>query len=74
MILSSISLLELMVEKIPQHRHCDSCNRAFVGTGRFCGPECENEKKGEISSKKKQLMTLWALAAAVLIIALVVGF
>jgi len=74
MILSSIALFEAMVEKIPQHRHCHSCNKAFTGSGRFCSPECEKVKTGEVSAKKKQLMTLWAIAMAVLVIALVVGF
>lgn len=73
MILSPTALFMIMVEKIPQHRHCDSCNKAYTGSGRFCGSECEKEKTGEISAKKKQLMTLWVLAMAVLVIALVVG-
>ncbi|MDD3398464.1 MAG: DUF2116 family Zn-ribbon domain-containing protein [Candidatus Methanomethylophilaceae archaeon] len=63
----------MMVEKIPQHRHCHSCGRAFTGSDRFCSDPCRQDKEGELKAKKKQLMTLWVLAMAVLVIALVVG-
>lgn len=53
------------VERIPQHRHCGSCGKAFVGDGRFCGETCMEKKKKELKKKKKQLLLLWAICAAV---------
>ena len=61
-----------MVEKIPQHRHCSQCNKAFIGEGRFCSEECTKTASARMSKRKKQLLLLYVISFVVLIIALVV--
>lgn len=47
------------VEKIPQHRHCAGCGKAFVGNGRFCSPSCQEESGKEVKGKLRKLMLIW---------------
>ncbi len=61
-----------MVERIPQHRHCSGCGKAFTGKDPYCSEPCQLEKEGEVKAKKKQLLMLWGLSGVVLIIALLV--
>ena len=35
-------------ERIPQHRHCAGCGKAFVGEGRFCSKSCQEESGREV--------------------------
>lgn len=73
MILSFSAISAMMVERIPQHRHCQACGKAFTGRDDFCSEDCREERSDEIKGKRKQLLILYALAVAVLVIALVVG-
>ena len=57
------------IERIPQHRHCRACGRAYTGDGDYCSEECENEKKNEIR-KKNILMIIWVLAVLMMIYAI----
>ncbi len=51
-------------DKIPQHRHCEACGKAFVGDGQFCGPECQ-ESAGKTAKKKiRKLMLIWIVIVA----------
>ncbi len=59
-----------MVERIPQHRHCPSCGKAFTGKDTYCSDVCQQDKEGEVKGRKRQLLMLWGLSAVVLIIAL----
>ena len=34
-------------ERIPQHRHCRNCGKAFTGEGDYCSKECEDGRKSE---------------------------
>lgn len=61
-----------MTEKIPQHRHCATCNRAFVGEGRYCSEECGTTSIANLKKRKRQLLILYAISVLVLIAALVV--
>jgi predicted nucleic acid-binding Zn ribbon protein len=61
-----------MSEKIPQHRHCATCNRAFVGEGRHCSPECGTTSAANLKKRKRQLLFLYAISVVMLIIALVI--
>ena len=47
------------VERIPQHRHCVGCGKAFVGEGRFCSKSCQEESGKEVKGKLRQLMLIW---------------
>lgn len=58
------------VERIPQHRHCLNCGRAFTGDGDYCGEECENGRKGELKKKKNGLIVIWVLAVIMMVYAI----
>ncbi|MFA6710629.1 MAG: DUF2116 family Zn-ribbon domain-containing protein [Candidatus Methanomethylophilaceae archaeon] len=56
------------IERIPQHRHCYVCGRAFVGEGRYCSDACKTKKTAELKSSKRKLLIIWAAAVALMII------
>ena len=57
-------------ERIPQHRHCLNCGKAFTGTGDYCSPECEDGKKAEIKKKRNILLIIWILAVLMMVYAI----
>jgi len=59
-------------EKIPQHRHCAGCGKAFVGDGRFCSEACQQESGKEVKGKLRKLMLVW-IAIVVVTVVLVVA-
>lgn len=59
-----------MVERIPQHRHCHTCGKAFTGKDVFCNDACKGQSEQDVKSKKRQLMMLWGLSAVVLVVVL----
>jgi predicted nucleic acid-binding Zn ribbon protein len=59
-----------MTEKIPQHRHCSKCGKAFIGDDRFCSEECETQSNDLLRKRKRQLTLLYAIALAVMAISL----
>ncbi len=59
-----------MTEKIPQHRHCARCGKAFLGEDRFCSEECRMSNSKLLKKKKRQLLILYALTIVVLVVAL----
>lgn len=60
------------VEKIPQHRHCVNCGRAFVGDGRFCSAACKDTAGDEVKGKLRKLGLIW-VAIVVVTVVLVFG-
>lgn len=54
-------------EKIPQHRHCAVCGRAFVGEGRFCSDACRESSGKEVKGKLRKLMAVWVVIVVVTI-------
>jgi predicted nucleic acid-binding Zn ribbon protein len=64
-----------MTEKIPQHRHCRGCGRAFIGQDRYCSDECRRINESTVKKKKNQLLLLYVFSFVVLILMLIlVGF
>jgi predicted nucleic acid-binding Zn ribbon protein len=61
-------------EKIPQHRHCAACGKAFVGDGRFCSDQCQNTAGDEVKSKLRKYVILEVILVAVVVIALWYGW
>lgn len=59
-----------MTEKIPQHRHCSKCGKAFLGEDRFCSEECKVTNNEQLKKRKRQLLILYGLTVVVLIAAL----
>jgi ABC-type multidrug transport system fused ATPase/permease subunit len=58
-----------MSEKIPQHRHCAKCGKAHLGEGRFCSEECQTVSSDSLKKKKRQLLMLYGITLAILIVA-----
>ena len=58
-------------ERIPQHRHCAGCGKAFVGEGRFCSKSCPAESGREVKGKLRKLMLIWLGIVAVTIVLVV---
>lgn len=54
-------------EKIPQHRHCVNCGKAFVGVGNYCGNECRDVSGKDVKKKLK----IYLVVLVVIIIATV---
>ncbi len=47
------------IERIPQHRHCVNCGKAFVGEGQFCSAQCKNTAGDEVKGKLRKLGLIW---------------
>lgn len=59
-------------DRIPQHRHCVYCGKAYTnGEGKFCSAECMETKGAEFKKTKKKLMAIW-IGAIVLMVAAVI--
>ncbi|MDR1404250.1 MAG: DUF2116 family Zn-ribbon domain-containing protein [Candidatus Methanoplasma sp.] len=52
-------------EKIPQHRHCRNCGKAFAGDGQFCGEECKGSAGTDAKKKIRKLFFAWILIVGV---------
>lgn len=61
-------------EKIPQHRHCVSCGKAFVGEGKFCSQTCQDTASVEVKGKLRKYLILEVVLVAVVVIALWLGW
>ncbi|MCL2142642.1 MAG: DUF2116 family Zn-ribbon domain-containing protein [Methanomassiliicoccaceae archaeon] len=53
------------MERIPQHRHCYVCGKAHTAEGRFCSDACKDNKKAELSKKKRQLFIIEIILVAI---------
>jgi predicted nucleic acid-binding Zn ribbon protein len=65
---------ETVVEKVGQHRHCRSCEKAIPYKEDFCGEECETAWKGKMTSKKRQLTFFYILMVIIMIFAVALTF
>ena len=61
-------------EKIPQHRHCVSCGKAFVGEGKFCSDACRETSSVEVKGKLRKYLIYEVILVAVVVIALWFGW
>jgi predicted nucleic acid-binding Zn ribbon protein len=59
-------------ERIPQHRHCHNCGKAFVGDGEFCGEECKSTAGSGAKKKIKKLFIVWLIIVAVTAAAVII--
>lgn len=57
------------MERIPQHKHCSSCGKAFIGEGRYCSTECRNEGEKLLRTRKRQLIILYIVTLVMLTVA-----
>ncbi|MDR3074411.1 MAG: DUF2116 family Zn-ribbon domain-containing protein [Candidatus Methanoplasma sp.] len=61
-------------EKIPQHKHCRNCGKAFTGDGLFCGEDCRGSAGSEAKKKIRKLFLVWLLIVGVTIAAAAVYY
>ena len=62
------------MERIPQHRHCVYCGKAYItGEGRYCSADCKSKKADELRASKRKLLIIWVVAAAIMIGAIAIG-
>ncbi len=61
-------------EKIPQHRHCVVCGKAFVGDSKFCSDYCRDTSTSEVKGKLRKYLILEVVLVAVVIVALWFGW
>ncbi len=66
-------MAETTIERIPQHRHCENCGKAFVGEGKFCSDRCKETAGDEVKSKLRKLMLIWVGLVAVVVICVVMS-
>ena len=55
-------------EKIPQHRHCVVCGKAFVGEGQFCSENCRTTSGDEVKGKLRKLALVWVAIVVVTVV------
>ncbi len=56
------------VERIPQHRHCANCGKAFTGGGMYCSAGCEKGRTEELRTKKNKLVIVWVGAVILMMV------
>mgnify|MGYP003216132358 CR=1 FL=1 len=59
------------IDRIPQHRHCVNCGKAFVGEGRFRSEFCKETAGDEVKGKLKKLGLIWVAIVVVTIVLVV---
>ncbi len=59
--------------KIPQHRHCRKCGKAFVGEGLYCSDSCRDSDGKEAKRKLYRYIAAIAVLWAVVIVAVAVA-
>ena len=60
-------------ERIPQHKHCILCGKAYVdGVGRSCSAQCKDSKAADLKKSKNKLLLIWLAAVAIMVIAIVI--
>ncbi|MCL1811623.1 MAG: DUF2116 family Zn-ribbon domain-containing protein [Methanomassiliicoccaceae archaeon] len=59
-------------ERIPQHRHCRNCGKAFTGDGEFCGEECKTSAGAGAKKKIRKLLFIWlAIVGATAVVSVI---
>lgn len=55
-------------EKIPQHKHCHLCGKAYIDEGNFCSKECKDSEGVEVKKKLRKygviIVIIWVVTIA----------
>lgn len=62
-----------ITEKIPQHRHCENCGKAFVGEGRFCSESCKETAGADVKRQLRKLGLIWVALVAVVVVCVAIS-
>lgn len=60
------------MEKIPQHKHCSQCGKAFIGDSRYCSAECKNKGEKMMKARKRNLIVLYMVTLMILTVAVII--
>lgn len=60
------------MEKIPQHKHCNHCGKAFIGDSKFCSRECKIAGDKILRTRKRQLIVLYVVTLMILSVAVII--
>jgi predicted nucleic acid-binding Zn ribbon protein len=60
-----------MADRIPQHKHCRQCGKAFIGDEQYCSAECGSQGKDILKKRKRQLIILYVLTMFILCVAVI---
>ncbi len=60
-----------MADRIPQHRHCRQCGRAFIGSEPYCSADCGGQSKDVLKKQKRKLILLYVVTMLILAIAFI---
>jgi predicted nucleic acid-binding Zn ribbon protein len=60
------------MEKIPQHKHCTQCAKAFIGNERYCSTECKKAGEKMLKTRKRQLIILYVVTLVILTVAVLI--
>ncbi|MBE6528450.1 MAG: DUF2116 family Zn-ribbon domain-containing protein [Thermoplasmata archaeon] len=61
-------------EKIPQHRHCVVCGKAFIGDDKFCSDYCRETSTDEVKTKLRKYLIIEVVLVAIVVVALWFGW
>ncbi len=64
-------MADATIERIPQHRHCENCGKAFVGDGRFCSEACKETAGADVKRQLRKLGLIWVALVAVVVVCVV---
>ncbi|HUV24960.1 MAG TPA: DUF2116 family Zn-ribbon domain-containing protein [Methanomassiliicoccales archaeon] len=59
------------MEKIPQHKHCSQCGKAFIGNEKYCSTDCKKGGEKTLKTRKRQLMILYIVTLVILTVAVI---
>ncbi|MDO9537442.1 MAG: DUF2116 family Zn-ribbon domain-containing protein, partial [Thermoplasmata archaeon] len=62
-----------MSDKLLQHKHCRSCEKAIKLKDDYCNDECKTQHQGYLRKKRNQLYILMAIAMGLMLVTLLVG-
>jgi predicted nucleic acid-binding Zn ribbon protein len=62
-----------MAERLLQHKHCRSCDKAIPAEEKFCNDNCRTTHEMMMRKKKNQLLLIMFIAVVMMVFALLSG-
>jgi len=61
-----------MVEKIPQHTHCQMCGKAIPVNETLCSEECKQKYQSILKKRRRYVYIMYAAIIAIVIFYMIV--
>lgn len=65
---------DIVVERIPQHKHCGECGKAIQADERYCSEECRQRHETKVQGRKRQLLMLYIGSFIIFVIVIILSF